>query len=121
MLLKLLSITENDIIKLKNEKDYKKAQDKAINLFKCLRIKFTLFFIISFILLFLFWYYLTSFCAVYKNTQSHLIKDSFISFGLSMFYPFAINLIAPIFRISSLKCEGNHSCMYKISQWIAII
>ena len=49
-----------------------------------------MFFIISFIILVFFWFYEICFCGVYVNTQLHLIKDSVISFGLSLVYPFSI-------------------------------
>ena len=45
-----------------------------------LQIKFLYFFIFSFLFLLIFWYYITCFCAVYKNTQYHLIKDTLIGF-----------------------------------------
>ncbi len=43
------------------------------------------------------------FCAVYANTQTHLLKDTFSSFGLSLVYPFGINLIPGLFRIYALR------------------
>ena len=83
-------------------------------------IKFSLFFVISLIFLFFFWYYLACFCEIYRNTQTHLIKDTLISFGLSMIYPFGLNLFPGIFRILSLK-KRNRECIYKFSQFIQLI
>ena len=68
---------------------------------------------IGIIMLFGFWYYLAAFCAVYYNTQIPLIKDSFISFGTSMLYPFLFDLIPIIFRIFSLK--NKIKCCYIFS------
>ena len=51
----------------------------------------------------MFWYYIAAFCAVYKNTQYHLIKDTLISLATSFFTPFFIKLSPVIFRIPSLK------------------
>ena len=96
-----LSLTEKKIIKFKNETiDIEK---KFKNLIKCFKIKFSLFYIIKFTFLLFFWYYLSSFCAVYKNTQIHVVKDTLICFSLSLFYPFFIYLLPGIFRILSLK------------------
>ena len=51
---------------------------------KCLIIKYICFYIFgTFFLLFL-WYYLSSFGAVYKNTQIYLIKNTLISVGFSL-------------------------------------
>ena len=53
------------------------------------------------------------FCAIYSNTQNHLIKDTLISFGLSLIYPIGIYLLPGIFRIIALS--GNkRKCIYKI-------
>ena len=50
-----------------------------------------------------FWYYLAMFCAIYRNTQSHLIKDTLLSFVLSLLYPLGIYLIPSLFRTLSLS------------------
>ena len=39
------------------------------------------------------------FCTIYKNTQFHLLKDTLMSFGISMFTPFGFYLLPGIFRI----------------------
>ena len=83
---------------------------------KSLKTNFTLFFILTFILLLFFWYYITCFCGIYKNTQIHLIKDSAISLLTSLFYPIVICLIPGIFRIASLNSEkANHELLYRFS------
>ena len=62
------------------------------------------------------------FCAIYINTQIHLIKDTLISFGLSLFYPFCINLIAGIFRIPSLSDpKNNRNYLDNLSKLIQLI
>ena len=43
------------------------------------------------------------FCAIYKNTQIHLLKDTLMSFGLSMISPFVIYLLPGLFRIPALS------------------
>ena len=83
-------------------------------------IKLIIFFILIFIFLILFWYYLICFCGVYKNTQIHVIKDTLISFGLSLMYPFILNLLPGLFRIPSLK-KKNRECLFKVSLLIQII
>ena len=96
--------------------------NKVIEVLKSLKINFALFFIITFILLLLFLYYITCFCGIYINTQTHLIKDTFISFGISLLYPFGIYLIPGIFRISALRAKKmDRKCLYKLSQLIQYI
>ena len=62
------------------------------------------------------------FCAIYRNTQYHLIKDTLISFGLSLIYPFFIYLIPGFFRIPSLsKTKTKRKCLYNFSKVIQFI
>ena len=115
-----LSLSEKSIIRIKNEKN--NIKKRILKLLKCLIIKFILFFIITLLFLIIFWYYLSCFCAVYKNTQIHLIKDVLISFGISLMYPFGLNLFPGIFRISSLRDEKkNRKCLYNFSKIIQLI
>ena len=76
---------------------------KSNEIINIIRYKILFYYIISHILLLICWYYVGCFCAIYKNTQAHLIKDTIISFGLSFIYPFFIYLFPGIFRISALK------------------
>ena len=87
-----------------------------------LKIKLALFFILSFILMLFFWYFISCFCAVYKNTQIILIKDTLVSFSLSMIYPFGLNLLPGMFRLPALRSKNkNKKCLYKISGLVALI
>ena len=59
------------------------------------------------------------FCAVYINTQLHLIKDTSISFILSLIYPLAIYLLPGIFRINALSdTKHNKEYLYKFGKII---
>ena len=59
------------------------------------------------------------FGAIYRNTQLHLLKDTLISFGLSLFYPFFICLLPGLFRIPALSDKNKNSkCLYKFSKFL---
>ena len=118
IVLKFLSLTEKNIIDLKNEKN--NLIEKKFRLINYLLIKYIIFFILIFSFLILFWYYLSCFCAVYQNTQIHLLKDTLISFGLSLIYPLGLNLLPGIFRIPSLKYK-NKEFIYTFSKIIQLI
>ena len=106
------------LIRVINKKTYKKAMEIK----DYLTIKLIAFFIVSFLLIIFYWYFLSCFCAVYNNTQIVLIKDSLISFGVSMLYPFGINLLPGIFRIPSLRSKNkDKKCFYTISQLLSLI
>ena len=67
-LLKFLALSESKILALKSIKEDIDINKREENLNKNLQIKFVLYFIISTLFLLFFWYYLSMFCAVYKNT-----------------------------------------------------
>ena len=118
-IIKYFTLSQRNLLKLKNEEDLRKIDDKAGKTRRCLNIKYILFYTVSFIFLIFFWYYLSTFCAVYKNTQFYVIINTFISFGISLLYPFIFNILPCIIRIASLKNE--HKCLYKISQFIHLL
>ena len=115
MIIKYLSLSERDILALKEEKNnIKEVAEKILNK---LSIKFVMFFIICYSFLIFFWYYLSCFCVVYKNTQIHLIKDTLISFALSLIYPLFINLLPGLFRIISINSpKKDQKCLFFISK-----
>ena len=122
MILKLLSLSEKDILSLKQEKDLKRATNYSKTIQIYIIIKFTIFFILSNILLLFFWYFISCFCAVYTNTQMILIKDTLVSFGLSMIYPFGLNIFPGLFRMPALRAKNkDKKCLYKISILVALI
>ncbi len=122
MILKQLSLSENNILMVKQEKNLNVQKKIIKKIKKCLLIKFILFFILNYILLFFFWYFITCFCAVYTNTQKILLKDTLMSFGLSMLYPFGLNLLPGFFRIPALKAEKkDKKFLFKIGNVIALI
>ena len=113
------SLTQKYLLELKNKikKEPTDNSEKIINKFK---IRFIIFFVLYFLLLIFFWYYISCFCSVYVNTQLHLIKDSLISFGTTLFYPFLLSLIPTIFRIQALKDNNDNNqgkeYLFKISK-----
>ena len=122
MLLKNLSLSETDILKIKHEQSIKSTIKKSKKTEKCIKIKFIVFFIISLMLIIFFWYFISCFCAVYNNTQVILFKDTLISFGLSMTYPLAINLLPGLFRIPSLRAKNkDKKCLYSFAQVLSLI
>ena len=119
-LINYLSLSEKYILKIKKEEKNKIKKQKEV--LKCLDIKFILFFIFNILFLIIFWYYLSCFCAVYSNTQIHLIKDTLTSYILSLIYPFGINLFPGIFRLKALKNKGkNYFCIYNFSKYLQLI
>ena len=121
-LLKVLALSNNRIIKFKQDKSKNDIDKEGEELENILKIRFVLYFIISFMLLLFFWYYVSMFGAIYRNTQYHLLKDTLISFGLSLCYPFVIYLFPGCFRILALSDKKrNKKYSYNFSKFLQII
>ena len=119
-IISFLSLTEKNFSKINNNcKTKKEAKEEMNKIFSSGLKKFIAFFSINFILLIIFWYYLSCFCAVYKNTQLYLLKDTLITFATSLLYPFALNLIPAILRIPAIKSKKK--CLYIVSTYAALI
>ena len=103
ILLTLLALSNDSIINFKKNKTKEDVEKRGNKLNICLKFRFIIYFVLSFIMLLFFWYYITMFGVIYINTQYHLLKDTLLSFGLSLIYPFGIYLIPGIFRIPSLS------------------
>ena len=114
VIIKYFSLSERNLLELKNEKSIKKMNSLVPKVLRCLIIKYISYFALSIIFLSFFWYYISSFGAVFQNSQVYLIKNTFISFSLGLIYPFCIYLIPGIFRRISLKAK-NRKFIYKIS------
>ena len=116
-IIKKLGLYGNDIYEIKSLEinGIKKKIKKEL---KKIKFKIIIFFIITYIFLVFFWLYLGCFCAVYWNTQTHLLKEVLSSVTISMIIPFIIYIFPGIFRIPSLK--SKRPFLYKFSKIIQL-
>ena len=120
--IKYFSSSQRNLLKLKNEDNYYKLEKIADNIRRCLLIKYIIFYIFSFIYLLLFWYYLSSFCAIYQNSQIYLVKNTFMSFAIYILFPNFFILLTCSFRIYSLREKKPISrCFFETSKFMQII
>jgi hypothetical protein len=119
-LIQYLSLSEKFIIEVKIQPTYEKAEDKAERVKRIFIIQNICFFTFSFVFLIFFWYYLSSFSAVYQNSQFYLIKNVIISFSLSILFPFILYIIPSVLRMISLKSR-KMEIIYIISKFIQFI
>ena len=115
VIIKFFSLSERELLNLKNEEN--KSKNDGDNVKKCLVVKYFLFFLLSLSFLILFWYYLSCFCAVYINSQTYVIINTFISVLIALIYPFLFIIIPGIIRFISLNEKGNEF-IYKLSLFI---
>ena len=116
------SLTDTSIYNIKELSKNKENGLKIIQEIKCMKIKLIIFFVFTFILFLFYWYFISAFCAVYPNTQTIFIRDSFTSFITSMIDPFLIYLLTNILRAISLSkcCKKKAGLIYNISQFLPI-
>ena len=119
VILDFLALPEDSILDVKKGKVAKIVEKRANDQVRTLQIKFLFFFILSFLFMLICWYYMTCFCAVYRNTQYHLLKDTLIGFGTSMLSPFATKLIPGFFRIYGIRKRSQ--LFFRISQFAQML
>jgi hypothetical protein len=120
LIIKYFSLSEKNIVEIKKEEKVENARNKIDSFKKCLIIKYFCFYGFGLLFLFFCWYYLSSFGAVYQNSQKHLVKNIFVCLVFSLVYPFIINLLPAAFRIISLRGK-NRDCFYNFSKVIQVI
>ena len=111
-----LTLTSKNVLEIKHEKKKHNLNARVIIALKQIKLKFICFFTFNIIFLIIIWYYVSCFCAVYKNTQVYLIKNTAISYSISLIYPFIISFIPCFLRNFAFK--GSGICLYRISQMI---
>ena len=125
VLLCYLSMTDTHVYEIKAlPVQEKRKGEKVIEILSKIKRKLTAFYSVTFILFLFFWYFISAFCAVYQNTQKIFLRDSMISFAISLIDPFFIYGLTSLLRCISLtkvcrpKCCGG--CLYKVSDLIPI-
>ena len=122
VIIKLIFLSERNVLKIKIQPTQTAAYNIVDNVKRNLTIKYSIFFILGLIFLGIFWLFLSSFGAVYQNTQYIVFENALISFAISFVYPFFINIIPCIFRMCSLSSETQNSgCIYGMSKFFQII
>ena len=108
----------NDNNLKEEEKQRKGIQTLVRYLFKYFRDKICIDFFIFIVLMSAKWYFVSVFCAVYKNSQFEYFKTIFISFVMSNIFPFVYCLFLAILR--KIAISGNSKCFYNINKLFRI-
>ena len=98
-----LSLTDKHFYQMKEIKNVQNNMNLIFRILRCVKIKLIGFYAFTLILFAFYWYLVSSFCAVYQNTQIIFIKDSISSFLLGLLYPFVLYIFPAILRVLSLK------------------
>ena len=109
----ILSYTDINIYQIRQIEQA--TLDKIEPILKKMKKKLIIYFIITFVLFLFYWYFISTFCAVYNNTQIIYIKDFISSFSIGLVYPFIIQLVFSLVRIFALRKKTKvRSLLYKI-------
>ena len=114
IILKFICLSHNSIRSLKKIKDVNLAQKKSEGVLRCIKARIIIYYILSFIFLIIFGYYILCFCSVFENTQIELVRSTFTSWLISLFYPFIICFFTSIIRALSFKC--NSQCLHFVKR-----
>ena len=120
IIIKIIFLSERNINQVRKQITSSLANSISEKVRKNLIIKYIIFFILGLIFLVFFWMLLSSFGAVYPNTQIFIFKNALLSFAMSLIYPFFISILPCIFRMCSLN-SNNSECMYKFSKFLQIL
>ena len=106
ILIGILSYTDKNIYQIRQIEKF--SIDKLKEILKAIRIKLIIYFVVTFLFFAFYWYLISSFCAVYTNTQKIYLKDFATSFSLGLIYPFAIQLCFAFLRIFIFRYILNY-------------
>ena len=124
-LLLLISFPESDILLIRRNSSIQhfKANHGIQKSISMVIIRCYFYFLLSMLILFLFWIYIASFFMVFQNTQFYVIKNTIISFGISLVYPIILYIFPALIRSASLKETGTQSsyCFYVIATILQIL
>ena len=122
IIIRYIFLSERNLLKIRTQNSVEDAQRIAEKEKRNLIIKYIIFFIVGILLFIFFWMKLSSFGAVYQNTQIIVFQNTLICFAMSLIYPFFINIFPGIFRISSLNYyKKDKNCLYNFNKFLQIL
>ena len=122
IIIRYIFLSERNLLKIRTQNSVEDAQRIAEKEKRNLIIKYIIFFIVGILLFVFFWMELSSFGAVYQNTQIIVFQNALICFAISLIYPFLINIFPGICRISSLNsCNKDENCIYNFSKFLQLL
>ena len=117
-LLRMLSNSKNELRRIVIYKRNFQNYNYLINIkLRILRRKLIIYFILVFVLDLLFYYYVTAFCAVYRNSQKYWFLGCLQSFGMDSFLSVIICIFLALFRYIAIKKKVK--CFYFLANIIS--
>ena len=117
-IIRLVTLNDRDINKILSETKPKEREEQIELTKKSLNIRAIIFYAFSIIAVGICWYYVSAFCAVFKNSQGHYIINTIVSFIVCNLWPIVTSGITTGLRKLSLSKES--SALYKFSQIVSL-
>ena len=122
IIIKLIFLSERNIAQIRAQPTLTKASKISFEARKKLVFKYVIFFILGLLFLVFFWMLLSSFGAVYQNTQKFIFENTLISFSISLFFPAFFNIFPCALRICALNSpKKNSKYLYNFSKVLQIL
>ena len=108
-LLKMLSNNKSELMQLIKESLNDERYLKLINIkLKKLRNKLIIYYILIFLLGLIFFYYVSSFCAVYRYSQKYWLHGCLESFAMDGISPFIISIFISLLKYIAIKKKNKY-------------
>ena len=117
LIIRFVSLNEREISKIVQINEPNERQKLSDKMKQISKIKLLILYAVSGALIALFWYYVSAFCAVFKNSQGHYFTNVFVSFIICNLWPCVISFIPAYLRKKALD-KGSET-MYTVSQIIS--
>ena len=118
IIVRFVCLNERDIQKVLSAKYLQERKKLAERSRKIASIKLYILYGLSGLLIMLCWYYVSAFCAVFKNSQKNYLINFFICFVVCNLWPVVTCFIPTIMRKAAL--EKYNETLYKASQIVSI-
>ena len=118
LIVRYVSLNERDISKVYSVNVENERKSLANKVKKSSKLKLIILYAVSGVLILLCWYYVSAFCAIFKNSQKNYLINFFVCFIVCNLWPFVTSLIPTIMRKKAI--DNRSECLYKASQIVSI-
>ena len=117
-IVRYVCLGERDIAKILSVREPDERKRLAQRARKIAMVKLIVLYVLSGLLILLFWYYVSAFCAVFKNSQKNYLINFFICFIVCNLWPVLTSFIPATMRRCAL--DDNKECLYNASQIVSV-
>ena len=118
LIVRFVCLNERDINKVFQESNPEKRKSLSEKTRRLSKLILFIFFGVAAILIGLCWYYVSAFCAVFKNSQGRYFLNVFIAFLVCNIWPCVTSLIPAFLRVKAIN-DGSET-LYNVSRIISI-